>query len=185
MFCVEIKKIRQKSRDFWFADFFLELFKIHSLAWILIVLNLFHNVLFKVITKFYKHCFIKEDFRKNLCIIRWCLVGQRNPWARPYGLKNLNPSKKPSTVTRQLTKSLEFRQNYLCDFHLRSSSSPSSWRSSSSPSGGQNNSDCFLRVSGQKFGLLFYYFLYMITFPDSVISLRVFRAFLWIYCRGF
>jgi hypothetical protein len=28
------------------------------------------------------------------------------------------PAKKPATVTRQLTKYVDFRQNYLCDFHL-------------------------------------------------------------------
>ncbi len=31
---------------------------------------------------------------------------------------NLEPRKKPATVTRQLTKSQDFRQNYLCDFYL-------------------------------------------------------------------
>jgi hypothetical protein len=36
------------------------------------------------------------------------------------GLKSsTQPRKKPTTVTRQLTKSRDFRQNYLCDFHLR------------------------------------------------------------------
>ena len=38
--------------------------------------------------------------------------------ARPYGFKNLYPSKKPATVTQQLTKSIDFRQNYVCDCHL-------------------------------------------------------------------
>ncbi len=40
--------------------------------------------------------------------------------SRPYGFKNLYPSKKPATVTQQLTKSINFRQNYACDCHLRS-----------------------------------------------------------------
>ncbi len=39
--------------------------------------------------------------------------------ARPYGFKNLHPSKKPTTVTQQLTKSVDLRQNYVCDCHLR------------------------------------------------------------------
>jgi hypothetical protein len=39
--------------------------------------------------------------------------------ARPYRFKNLYPSKKPATVTQQLTKSIDFRQNYVCDCHLR------------------------------------------------------------------
>jgi hypothetical protein len=46
----------------------------------------------------------------------------KNPLARPYGFKNLQPRKKHPTVTRQLTKSRDFRQNYFCDcqdFHLR------------------------------------------------------------------
>jgi hypothetical protein len=47
------------------------------------------------------------------------LVHQRNPQARPYGIKNLYPRTTPTAVTRQLTKSRGFRQNYLCDFHLR------------------------------------------------------------------
>jgi hypothetical protein len=32
--------------------------------------------------------------------------------------KEIHKSKKPATVTRQLTKSLDFHQNCLCDFHL-------------------------------------------------------------------
>jgi hypothetical protein len=39
-FFLEITKIWQKSRDFWFAEFFLEIFKIQRLwifLWILIV----------------------------------------------------------------------------------------------------------------------------------------------------
>jgi hypothetical protein len=35
----------------------------------------------------------------------------------PYGFKNPYPSTKPATVTRQPTKSTDFHQNYLCDFH--------------------------------------------------------------------
>jgi hypothetical protein len=67
--------------------------------------------------KFYKPCFIKDNLQqKHLCIKGWCLVRQRNPQARPYGFKN--QSMKPMTVTRQLTKSPDFRQNYFCDFHL-------------------------------------------------------------------
>ncbi len=37
--------------------------------------------------------------------------------ARPFRFKNLCPSKKTPTVTRQLTKSIDICQNYLCDFH--------------------------------------------------------------------
>jgi hypothetical protein len=38
--------------------------------------------------------------------------------ARPHGFKNPYPSKKPATVTQQLTKSIDFCQNYVCDCHL-------------------------------------------------------------------
>ncbi len=44
---------------------------------------------------------------------------QRNSYARPYGFKKLKPRKKPTTVIRQLTKSQDLRQNYICEFHLR------------------------------------------------------------------
>ncbi len=70
MVFLEITNIRQKSRNFWFADFFLKIFKIHRLVWIfsfefLVVLLCFINVLLKVINnlKFYKHSFIKDTFR--------------------------------------------------------------------------------------------------------------------------
>jgi hypothetical protein len=33
-FLVEITQVWQNSRDFWFADFFLEIFKIRWLVWI-------------------------------------------------------------------------------------------------------------------------------------------------------
>jgi hypothetical protein len=70
-FFVEITKMLQKSRDFWFAIFFLKIFKIHRLVWIFLwlfgVLNLFHQCFVQVISNFifYKHCFIKEDFCKT------------------------------------------------------------------------------------------------------------------------
>ncbi len=38
---------------------------------------------------------------------------------RPYGYKNIKPRKKPTTVTGQLTKSGDYGQDYLCDFHLK------------------------------------------------------------------
>jgi hypothetical protein len=37
---------------------------------------------------------------------------------RPYGFKQLKPRKKTTTVTRQVTKSQDFHESYLCDFHL-------------------------------------------------------------------
>ncbi len=47
VFFLEITNIWQKSRDFWFAGFFLEIFKIQRLVWIshgfLVVLNVFHQ----------------------------------------------------------------------------------------------------------------------------------------------
>jgi hypothetical protein len=38
--------------------------------------------------------------------------------------KNLYPSKKPMTVIRQLKKSIDFRQNYVCDCHSGKPSPP-------------------------------------------------------------
>ncbi len=114
VFFIEITQVWQKSQDFWFANFFLEIFKIHRLVWIfLCIFSCFESVstmfcfellLILNLTNLWMH----------ICIIGWWLVLQRNP----YGFKNLNPSKKPATMTRQLTKSIDFRQNYLCDFHL-------------------------------------------------------------------
>jgi hypothetical protein len=34
VFFLEITNIFQESQDFWFADFFLRIFKIHKLVWI-------------------------------------------------------------------------------------------------------------------------------------------------------
>ncbi len=75
--------------------------------------------LFKVISnlKFYKHCFIKDGLQKNFFTIGWFLVHQRKPQARPKGFNNLQPRQKPTTVTRRLKKSGDFRQD-ICDFHL-------------------------------------------------------------------
>jgi hypothetical protein len=44
-----------------------------------------------------------------------CLAGISQ---NPYRFKSLYPSKKPATVTQQLQKSIDFRQNELYDFHL-------------------------------------------------------------------
>jgi hypothetical protein len=75
-FLLDITKIWQKSRDFWFAAFFLEIFKIHRLVWIflwiLVVLNLvLINILLKDITnfKFNKSSFIKDYHWKHILII--------------------------------------------------------------------------------------------------------------------
>ena len=54
-FLLEITNIWQKSRDFWFADFFLEIFKIYRLVWIFLwifacfesVSSMFHFDLYK------------------------------------------------------------------------------------------------------------------------------------------
>ncbi len=100
---LEITNIRQKSQDFWFADLFLEIFKIYRLVWIsqwicgrfecvssmfclklLQILNFTNAVLSKTPS---------EAFR--------LAIGDR-----------LGP------MTLQLTKSRDLRQNYLCDFHL-------------------------------------------------------------------
>jgi hypothetical protein len=69
-FCVEIKKIWQKVLRLLVRGFFWSFLK--SIAWygfcygFLVVLNLFHNILFKAITKYYKHCFIKKTFGSSV-----------------------------------------------------------------------------------------------------------------------
>jgi hypothetical protein len=81
VFFLKSQTFWQKSQDFWFADFFLAIFKIHKLVWIfgcfecvssMFCLNFITNL------KFYKRCFIKDNFQKHFCIIGWCLVRQRN-----------------------------------------------------------------------------------------------------------
>ncbi len=123
VFFLEITNIRQKSQDFWFADLFLEIFTIHRLVWISQwVCGCFECVsylFFITGLKFYKCCFIKDDLQRSLCIIGYDgVLCDKETHSRPYGFKNLQPRKKPTTVTRQLTKSRDLRQNYLCDFHL-------------------------------------------------------------------
>jgi hypothetical protein len=56
VFFLEITNMWNKSPDVWFADFILEIFKIHRTVWILGCFRCFINVLFKVVTnlKFYK-----------------------------------------------------------------------------------------------------------------------------------
>ncbi len=116
-FVLEIIKIWQKSLDFWFADFFLEIFK--SICWyrfsyeFLVVSKIcFITILFEVLNKFKfeKLYFVKDYLWKQICIKGWCLVRPRNPQPRPCGFKNLYSSKKSATVTRQLTKSIGFHQ---------------------------------------------------------------------------
>jgi hypothetical protein len=43
---------------------------------------------------------------------------KKSLWLGPMDLKTIAYRKKPTTVTQQLTKSRDFRQNYLCDFHF-------------------------------------------------------------------
>ncbi len=57
-----------------------------------------------------------------------------------YGLKNLLPNKKPTTVIQQLTKSRDFRQNYLFDFHL--------WYDNSSATPGRQDTLTCLKCEG-------------------------------------
>ncbi len=62
-----------------------------------VVLNVFINVLFKVITNlnFYKHCFIKDDLQKYFVSQDGVLCAKEI--YRPYGYKNLYPRKKPTS----------------------------------------------------------------------------------------
>ncbi len=77
VFFLEIANIWQKSQDFWFADFFLEIFKIHRLVWLfiwifLVVLNVSHqcfDLKLLRILNFTNAVFIKDNFQKHFCII--------------------------------------------------------------------------------------------------------------------
>ncbi len=114
IFLLEITKIWQKSRDFRFSDFFLEIFKIHRLVWILfflVVLNLFRRCFFKVIANFkfvntvlsittFGSIFVSQD--GALCAKEIHRLG-------PMDLEICTLAKKPSTVTGQLIKSINFR----------------------------------------------------------------------------
>ncbi len=79
-------------------------------------MNLFHQ----------NNKYIKKLTKKRATSKTWAKVKKVNKQVRPYGFKNLLRRKKPMTVTRQLTKSGDFRQKYLGDFHLRSSGSAKS-----------------------------------------------------------
>jgi hypothetical protein len=84
---MEITKIWQKSRDFWVADFFLEIFKTHRLVWIFLW---FFGCLKSVSSKFCLKLFLILVLQMQLyqrlpfgsipiLIIGWCLVRQRDP----------------------------------------------------------------------------------------------------------
>ncbi len=108
-----------KSQDFWFADFFLEILKI---LWIfgcfesvssrfyfklLLILNLTNAVLSKTT---FRSIFVLQD--DVLCAKEIHRLG-------PVDLKIYTLAKNPRLhVTRKLTKSIDFHQDYLCDFHL-------------------------------------------------------------------
>jgi hypothetical protein len=58
-----------------------------------------------------------------ICVHQECPPLPTLPYPFPLGLgpmdlKICTLAKKPATVTQQLTRSTDFRQNYLCDFHL-------------------------------------------------------------------
>jgi hypothetical protein len=50
--------------------------------------------------------------------IKLSLIHRLGPLELKIYIRSLESSKKPMTVTPQLTKSRDFRKNYLCDFHL-------------------------------------------------------------------
>ncbi len=105
----------------------------------------FINVFILIFTNisFIKCCFIQDilsaHFGNKLCLIQgpvfFCSGQEINPEARPYGFKNLYvPQKKPATVTRQLKLSKDFRENYVCDSHLRTELSFFSYLATKIPS---------------------------------------------------
>ena len=75
--------------------------------------------------KFFCFCAFFRGFFFLLTFVRgisetklfWLHFPFQIKFATPF-VTHYNPSKKPATVTRQLTKSIDFRLNYLCDFHL-------------------------------------------------------------------
>ncbi len=109
VFFLEIANIWQKSQDFWLADFFLEIFKIHKLVWIFCCFKCVSSMFclkLLLILNFTNAVLSKTTFR-NILYHGWCLVRQRNRLARPYGLKNLLPRKKPTTLWVDNWQSLE------------------------------------------------------------------------------
>ncbi len=120
IFFLEITNILQKSSDFWFTDFFLEILKIHGLVWIFLwIFGCFEYFLWKYIKILTKKRAVSKNMDESD-------KGKHPPppppkeshRLGPIDSTNLEPWKKPATVTRQLTKSQDFRQNYFCDFHL-------------------------------------------------------------------
>ncbi len=104
--------------DFWFADCFLENYKIHRLVWIFgyfeCVTSMFCLMLLQILN-FTNTVSSKTTFRSIFCIVGWCFVCQRNPQARPNGFKHLKPRKKPTTLSGQLTTSrLSTKLWYFC-----------------------------------------------------------------------
>jgi hypothetical protein len=77
-----------------------------------VVLNLFHLRFSKLllILNYYQ----RPPLEAYLCQ-RMVSVRQINPQAMSYGFKIYTLAKKAATVTQQLTKSIDFRRNYLCD----------------------------------------------------------------------
>jgi hypothetical protein len=68
------------------------------------------------ISDFYLRCSVKYSNSAWLASAK-----SLNPPPPPLPKKSIDAitlAKKPAIVTRQLTKSIEFRQNYACDSHL-------------------------------------------------------------------
>jgi hypothetical protein len=78
VFSLEITKIWQKWQAFWFANFFLEVVKIHWLVWIFLLLfgcfecvsSMFCFKLLPVLILNFTNAVIKYDLQKHFCIMR-------------------------------------------------------------------------------------------------------------------
>jgi hypothetical protein len=121
-FLLENTKIWEKSQDFWFADFFLEILKIHRLVWIFPMFGCFESVssmlcLKLLLINLTNSVLSKTTFGSIFVSLDGVLCTKEIHRLGPMD-SSVYPSKKPATVTRQLTKSIDFRQYYLCDFHL-------------------------------------------------------------------
>jgi hypothetical protein len=113
-------------RDFWFTDFFLEIFKIHRLVWIFLwIFGCFECVSTMFCIKLLLILNLKSLFYQrppSETFLYHRTVSPPPPekkeihWLGPMNLKIYSQER---NSRRQLTKSRDFHQNYLCDFHLR------------------------------------------------------------------
>ncbi len=122
IFLAKTQRFGKSLATFGSQIFFSRFFK--SMGWygfsygFLIVLNMFHQCFIQsyYYFKFSKHCFITEDHRKHICVIRCVLCTEEIHRLGP--MESILKQKKPRQWLDSWQNLLDFRQNYLCDFHL-------------------------------------------------------------------